>query len=110
MHTICEESTQESFNFVMEFYRDDFDSTQFQLHLNILRTAFPSQLKAPSLSFHNVRKYIQSLSEAERALISEMVTLLKLILVLPSTNAVSKQSFSAMRCLKMYLRATMKQE
>ena len=110
MHTIRGESTQEYFNFVTEFYRDDFDSIQLQLHLDILQTTFPSQLKSPSLSFHDVRKYIQSLSEAECALISEVVTLLKLILVLPSTNAASERSFSAMRCLKMYLRATMKQD
>ena len=107
MHTIHEESTQESFDFVTEFYCDDFDGTQLQLHLDILRTMFPSQLKSLSLSFHNVRKYIQSLSEAECALISEVVTWLKRILVLPSTNAASAQS---LRRLKTYLRNTMKQE
>ena len=89
MHTICGKSTQESFDFVTKFCRADFDSTQLQLHLDIVQTMFPSQLKAPSLSFHIVRKYIGGLSEAKHALISEVVTLLKLILVLPSTNAVS---------------------
>ena len=95
---------------VTEFYRDDFDITQLQPDLNILWTMFPNQLKSPSLSFHDVRKYMQSLSEVECALISEVVTLLKLILVLPSTNAASEQWFSAIRCLKTYLHATMKQE
>ena len=110
MCTIRGESTQECFGFVADFYRDDFDSSQLQLHLDILRTTFPGQLKSPALSFRDVRKYVQSLSEAERSLISEAVTLLKLILVLPSTNAVSERSFSAMRRLKTYLRTTMKQE
>ena len=36
--------------------------------------------------------------------------LFKLILVLPSTNAVNERSFSAMRRLKTYLCTTMKQE
>jgi len=41
-----------------------------------------------------VKKYIQSMSVAERSLISEVVTLLQLILILPSTNAVSERTFS----------------
>ena len=57
-----------------------------------------------------MKRYILSLSENERTLIGEVVTLLKLILVLPSTNAVSERSFSGMRRLKMYLRTTMTQE
>ena len=44
------------------------------------------------------------------ALINEVVALLKLILVLRSTNVVSKWLFSAIRFLKTYLQATMKQE
>ena len=48
--------------------------------------------------------------DAERALISEAVTLLKLILILSSTNAMSEQSFSAKRRLKTYMLATMNQE
>ena len=104
------ENTQKYLDFVTDFYHDDFETSQLQLHLDILQATFPAQLKLPSLSFHDVRKYIQSLSEAERSLISEVVTLLKLILVLPSTNAVSERSFSAMRRLKTYLRTTMKQE
>ena len=110
MHTIHGESTREFFQFRTNFYRDDFDSTQLQLHLNILRTMFSCQLKSLSLSLHDVRKYIQSLSEAERALISEAVTLLRLIPILPSTKKMSELSCSAMRWLKTYLRTTVKQE
>ena len=39
---------------------------------------------------------------------SEVVTFLKLIMVLPSTNAVSERSFSALKRMKTYLRSTMK--
>ena len=105
MCTICRdgthegENTQEYLDLVADFYRDDFDTSQLRLHLDILQATFPAQLKSPSLSFHDVKKYIQSLSEAERSLISEVVTLLKLILVLASTNAVSERSFSAMKRL-----------
>ena len=110
MRTIRRESTQECFDFVVKFYHNDFDSSQLRLHLEILQATFPAELISPTLSFHDVSKYIQSLSDAERSLMSEVVTLLKLVLVLPSTNAVSERSFSAMRRLKSYLRTTMKQE
>jgi len=41
---------------------------------------------------------------------SEVVTLIKLILTNPATNAISERSFSAMRRLKTYLRSTMGQK
>ena len=39
-----------------------------------------------------------------------MILLTKLILVMPATNASSERSFSMLRCMKTYLRSTMKQE
>ena len=50
------------------------------------------------------------MSSAERNLISEVDKLLKLVLVMPSTNAISERSFSALRRVKNYLRSTMTQE
>ena len=41
---------------------------------------------------------------------AEVVTVFKLIMVLPSTNAVSERSFSAIKRLKTYLRSTVKQD
>ena len=41
---------------------------------------------------------------------SQVVTLVQLLLVMPATNAISERSFSAMRCIKTYLRSTMLQE
>ena len=62
-----------------------------------------------SLDLHSVIKFLQELSHAQRSLLSEVCTLALLILVMPATNAVSDRSFSALRCLKSYLRATMTQ-
>ena len=52
----------------------------------------------------------EQLSAAQQTHCSEIVTLVKLILVLPATNATSKRTFSALRTVKSYLRATMGQE
>jgi len=50
-----------------------------------------------------VKDYVLSLSSNERLIISEVCVLLKLILVMPSTNAVSERLFSALRRIKNYL-------
>ena len=42
----------------------------------------------------------------EKAHISHVIELFKLILVLPATNASSERSFSLLRLVKSYLRAT----
>ena len=41
---------------------------------------------------------------------AEVCTVLKLILVMPASNATSERSFSALRHVKTYLRSTMGQE
>ena len=45
------------------------------------------------------------MSPFEKALISEAVVLLKILIVMPATNAVSERSFSALRRLKTYMRS-----
>ena len=110
LHTIRGESTQEMYDFVCKFYNSDFDCQRLQLHFETLQATFPESLKSVTLCINDVKCFILSLSENERAVVGEVVTPLKLILVLPSTNAVSERSFSAMRRLKTYLRTTMAQE
>ena len=51
-------------------------------------------------------KYFRNLSAAQRSFYSQVCILMRLILVMPATNAVS---FSAMQRLKSYLRSTMTQ-
>ena len=60
------------------------------------------------MTFSQVKDYLISLGH-ERELLSEVVTILGLILVMPATNATSERSFSACRRMKTYLRATMNQ-
>ena len=47
------------------------------------------------------------LSAAEKDFLSEVISIIKLILLAPATNAMSERSFSAFRRLKTYLRSTM---
>ena len=47
---------------------------------------------------------------AQRSLLSEVCKVVKLVLVMPATNATSERSFSALRRVKNYLRSTMTQQ
>ena len=58
----------------------------------------------------DIRKHIQAMSSAEQLLISQVLTVLHLLLVMPATNASSERSFSALRRVKTYLRSTMSQD
>lgn len=60
-------------------------------------------------SFHEIYSAFQSLEQCEKDLVSEIVTVFKLILVNPATNAVSERSFSTARRLKTWLRLSMNQ-
>ena len=100
---------KECLNHVTSLYHDDLDAQQLQLHLEILQANF-GLVDKTSVTVCDIRDYILSLSPYERDLMSEVVTVLKLIMVLPSTNAVSERSFSALKRFKTYLGSTMKQD
>ena len=51
-----------------------------------------------------------NLSQGQAALIDQVCNLMRLILVMPATNATSERSFSALKRVKSYLRSTMLQE
>ena len=79
-----------------------------KIQLDLLATQF-KQCGNSSPTFHDIKDYLVSLSPAARTLMSEVCTVLKLVLVMPATNAVSERSASALRRIKMYLRTTMQQ-
>ena len=50
------------------------------------------------------------MAPSSRKMISEVSKIFELILVLPATNATSERTFSKLKLLKTYLRATMTQK
>ena len=55
-------------------------------------------------TFHDIRILVKQLKKPTRNLISEVVQVIKLVIVLPPANAVSELSFSAMRRLYTFLK------
>ena len=91
---------------VNEVYSSDLDIHQLHTQLDVLNTNVPDYVK----NIFDIHKYFQQLTLAERELMSEVIKLLKLILVLPATNSISDSSFSTMHRVKSYLQSTMSQE
>ena len=87
-------------------YGTDLAESTLQVQLQILGANTPEKM----ITIFDVRSYFQQIIPGERSLLSQVVLLMKLILVMPATNSTSKRSFSALRRIKTYLRSTMKQE
>jgi hypothetical protein len=107
LKAVQKEDFIDSLTAVTSFYHSDFNATQLRLHLDTLASNFPD---SSCTSVTDIKEYIQKMSPAERELISEVSSLLRLFLVMPATNAVSERSFSALRRVKSYLRNSMTQE
>ena len=95
------------FKDVTSFYKDDLDPTELSTQLKMLSVHFAEQ--GSQVTLQDCVNYLRSLLAAQRSFYSQVCILVRLILVMPATNAVSERSFSAMRRLKSYLRSTMTQ-
>ena len=109
LKAIRKEDIEDCIAAVTSFYHSDINAAQLRLHLDILASNFPND-DGVSASVIDIKDYVLKMSLAERQLIGEVSRLLQLYLVLPSTNAISERSFSALRRVKNYLRTSMSQE
>ena len=104
---ILGESFEEELQKVIGFYHDDFNDDILRVQLRTL-PAVIGQGEGSVNTFHDIRMLVKQLKKPIRNLISEVVTMIKLVIVLPATNAVSERSFCAMRGLYTYLRTNMR--
>jgi len=56
--------------------------------------------------YEELNAALQSMTQSQKRFLPQVVVLAKLLLVMPATNAVSERSFSALKRVKTYLRAT----
>ena len=89
---------------ICSFYGSDINRELLETQLTILKT------HAQESSVTSVSSIIDFLNANAPALLSEIATVVKLILVMPATNPLSERSFSALRRIKNYLRSTMTQK
>jgi len=74
------------------FYGTDLESSSLQVQLETLSHQF-SQHESGKANLQDIINYIKRFSIPERQICSQIVKIVKLILVNPSTNAVSERSF-----------------
>ena len=92
--------------FVLDHYKDDFSASSLTTQLELITTAFASSNEAPTLA--TVSSYLTYLSTAQRVCFSDVITQLKLVIVIPATNASSECSGSVLRRVKSYLRTVLR--
>ena len=90
---------------VIEIYGTDFDGVRLESQFQLF--AFNFRKDNHNITLKDINLFFKSLTVS---MYSEVVTLLKIILVMPATNSLSEQSFSCLRRIKTYLRLTMSQE
>jgi len=97
----------EELQFVLSFYGSDFDSMLLPTHLEIFSWTIN---RSDKTTVANVLEFFRSCSPSQCELMSQVSKMVNLLLVMPATNAQSERSFSTVRHVKMYLRATMSQQ
>ena len=91
-----------------QIYEDDNDFYDLRAQLNMLPQILKKKkFDCKDLNIHDAILFIQTLSPSEREFLSEVIKVVKLILLAPATNAVSERSFSSLWRLNTYLRSTM---
>ena len=90
---------------VCQFYSDDLDKHSLSAQLEHLPGH--NENRSSIRTAKELIDFFQNMKLGERQNLGEVQKLVKLLLVMPATNAVSERSFSAMKRIKSYLRSTM---
>ena len=89
---------QTEFDFIIDYYGDDFDAALLKTHLEIFSANMQSEGRDATLS--DVIEFFKAKNTIQQDFISQVCKLLRLLLVMPVTNATSERSFSALRRIK----------
>ena len=91
------ETFDEEFQKVADFYKDDFNSGLLRTQVESLNASFKENKDISPVDMKAILKYFRSTLPVHGTSYSEVIKLLKLILVMPATNAISERSFSALK-------------
>ena len=101
----------DDFDDLLHLYDSDLNKDRLATQLWVLHSNIPNDIKNEKggMKLKSIMNFLQCLSPAECRFYSIVMQLVKLILVMPVTNAISERQFSAVRQLKAWLRSTMHQ-
>ena len=84
---------QNDLDFIINHYGDDFDAALLKTHLEVFSPNMQSESQDVTLS--DVIEFFKGKSTIQQEFLSQVCKLLRLLLVMPATNASSERSFSA---------------
>ena len=94
---------------VLKFFGSDFEKATLLTQLHLFHSNYRGYSADKRTCIHDIVSLVKDMSVGEKVLIDQVMKLIRLVLVMPATNAISERSFSAMRRIKTYLRSTMSQ-
>ena len=101
------EHFEDSLTLVKTHYDGDFDVLALRGQLQLMKSEFKlidDDLRDGELwTWRDVVECVKELRGPQKQLLSEVVKLIRLLLLIPATNAVSERSASAVRRTKTYL-------
>ena len=108
LKSIKKEDFDDEFNVVVEIYRDDVNDYLLKTQLSLFpQVASNLNFDVEKINISDIIALFRCLTPAKQQFLSEVVTLGKILIVAPATNTISERSFSALKRVKGYLRATM---
>ena len=91
-----------------DFSLKDFTKSELESNLQLV-SCMEVDIQGDYITFSDIQRHFHSLPKSQSTLLSQVARLVKFVLLVPATNAVSERSASVMFGIKMYLRTTMTQ-
>ena len=107
LKTLTGNTVEDDMNKLSSDFSSDFDSFLLQSQLPLFKILLGDDTFN---SFDDILDKVKVLPKEQFSMISEVMKIIKLLLVNPATTASGERSFSAARRLKTWLRSTMNQE
>ena len=87
------------FDFVCEFYKTNLDPQTLRAQLLTFGVEYQQKQSGTIIEpdIFDTKECFHSLTSAQRSLLSQVCTVLQLILIMPATNVTSERPFSALR-------------
>ena len=87
---LCEEEVDD----FLQFYGSDFHKETLLTQLCLFHTNYPAEKRN---YIDDIFSLAKQMTVGEKVLMGQVLKLIRLVLVMPSTNAISERFFSAMR-------------
>ena len=102
------EECENEFKKVTETYNCDLDKDLLETQLLLFRAKWKKEFKGDKIVLHDIVEFMRQDGYCD--LLSEVSTVLQLILVLPATNAECERCFSCLKRVKTYLKNALSQK